>query len=124
MPRACPIEERALWYASQPDALSSYKADIMLTCCEVVEDGDHPGRGAGGSHPPLAHTRTLRRAVRLRAGLHRPGDLSAHARAPARRAARTRGLPRGHLGQLANRTGLCCDAPHSLTWGEWPEEVD
>src|SRR5579875_1039608 len=119
MPCACPVEERTLWYASLPDALSSYRVDITLTCREVVEDGDHRGRGAGGTHPPLAHSRALCRAGRLRAGLYRPGALSAHTRAPARRAARTRGLPRGYLGQWVDHTRLCRDTAHPLTWGEW-----
>src|SRR2546426_8647778 len=67
-PFACPVEERMYGYASQPDALSSCRADITLACRETVEHGDHPGRGAGGTHPPLADSRALRRAVRLLIG--------------------------------------------------------
>src|SRR5713101_706600 len=97
-PFACPVEERMYGYASQPDALSLYRADITLACRETLEHCDHPGRGAGGTHPPLADPRALRRAVRLRAGLYCPGTLSAHSRAPARRTARTCGVPGGYLG--------------------------
>src|SRR5713226_2357513 len=97
-PFACPVEERMYGYASQPDALSSCRVDITLAYRETLEHCDHPGRGAGGTHPPPACSRALRRTVRLRAGLHRPGPVSTHSRTPGCCAAGTACLSRGYLG--------------------------
>src|SRR6266566_1653676 len=120
-PRLLPVrwkKGRMSEYASLPDALSPWRADITLARRETWEYCDDPGRRAGRTHPPLADPRALRGTVRVWAGLYRPGHVSTHARVLARCAARSRGVPCGHLGQWADRAGLCRNAAPRPSWGE------